>query len=1709
MSESRRKTKLDSDSNSIDVNPIESAKMESVSWTLIDKYFKENPYNLVAHHLDSYNDFFSNGIFRIFRENNPLKVVQKLDEKTGEEPTQAFFYMGGKTGNKIYFGKPVIYDSNDNIHYMYPNQARLRNMSYGMSIHYDVDVEIVYYENQERKVLEFPLNNIYLGNFPIMVNSNLCILNGLATDVRFNMGECRNDYGGYFIIDGKEKSIICQETRADNMLYTKVNKENDASELYSHVAEIRSVSEDASKPMRTSAVKIVAPTSVLSNGQIVVEVPNVRKPVPLFILMRALGVLSDQDIIKYCLLDLNANSEMMDLFIPSIHDASKIFNQVNALQYISTFTKRQTISNTLEILMNAFLPHVGELNFLDKAYFVGYMVYKLLKLYTNQEKPTNRDNFKYKRIELTGALLYDLFREYYLIQSKKYMLVIEKSDYFKNVDITKFIQENQHVIFKERIVEKGFRKAFKGNWGSQANTKRIGVVQDLNRLSWFTFISQLRRINLPLSASAKVVGPHLLNNSQWGYIDPIDTPDGGNIGLHKHLAISCVVTDGFSAYPLIKLLRENTEYPLKILQECSPEYLATATKVFVNGNWIGVVVSPIELVSYLKLLRRNGAIPIYTSITFSYEKNEIYLYTDSGRLIRPIYYINDGVLSINREGDAESKRIHKQIADGDFNWNNVVSGFNVKKDKEYSIRRNKVYKLEDLYAGFAKSGTDAGENHYEKLIKFGALVDYIDVSEEENTLIANNDTVMQKNRYYTNVEIHSSLMFGVLGNSVIYPENNPLPRNQFSCGQSKQAVSVYHTNSHLRFDKMGVVLNYGQTPLIKSRYLEYINKEEHPYGVNAIVAIMTYTGYNVEDAILINEGSVKRGLFNTTYFTMYESTEETMTSGESGSATFSNILSDPNVVDLKLGYDYSVLDDYGLVKKDTEVHDKMVMIGRKRLSGSKDIPSTDDSVTPKKGQLGIVDKVFMTDSEDGNRLAKVRIREQRTPAIGDKMASRAGQKGTIGLIIPEEDMPFTEDGLRPDLIINPHALPSRMTIGQLVECLLGKVCTLYGSYGDCTAFAMKGANYDTYGPMLTKLGFNNSGNQLLYSGYTGEQLEANVFIGPTYYMRLKHMVKDKINARGKGPRTMLTRQTVQGRANDGGLRIGEMERDGILAHGASAFLNDSYMVRGDQYYMAICNKTGMTAIYNESLNLFLSPYSDGPIDFSETVNGTKNIKNISRFGRSFSIIRVPYSLKLLMQELQTMNIQMRIITDANVDQLMNLRYSDNVGKLLQDDNQKYDVLIHTYSMNLKRKINTIRGVSTIGKSQEEIQEIVREQNALKQQKADEEHKWKQDVMQSVRNSSFITTVNRIKEENLLLDAGWVEIVTNIEVVLPSGEQSAEPRRCWYNIHLDKISLKKPDITNGEVITDAQQNYMSNFIRPPNLESMIRRIKDEEVLMNAGWVRIFSTDEMRDYWYNKEKDKIVYEKPIIRNGKVLTNELAEGWEEYTDFATNTNFWYNEKLNKTVWKRPLADAEEEELEEEWEEYYSEKQQRAYWYNKKTDQSVWTKPEGFVGPAHFGWGYEEAQQAQPANAPQQAPPTINQPIAISAAPGTQGKSQFTEPSLNEAYLSLKPQLQAKVDDIPSQEDRDQFMRSVIEIKRQKAEKALKDATEAAKKEATGLQPTTQANILEVSTTKEKPEESEKKEETSGGSSSSSSDNSTSSSQSEGGTKRVIKIG
>lgn len=1280
----RRKDDGDGDGDDGDggENGDETSRLlnETIPWNIIDKLFNDNPNLLVAHHIDSYNEFMVNGIRQIFKEHNPIIFQKEKDQKTDTFRNVSRFYLGGKNGDKIYYGKPVIYDdtgSTSRVHYMYPNEARLRNMTYGVTIHYDVDVEFDNVTQEEggggeqemgigpgkavskEKTVTITLPQVLLGKFPIMVHSNLCILTGLPKDVAYNLGEDKSDHGGYFIIDGKEKIIVSQEIFADNMLYIQTRSPDDK---YSHSVEIRTVSEDTSKPERKLRVHMMAPTPRYTNGQIVVEIPNVKRPIPLFILMRALGVISDYDIIETCLLNMSENQDLIELFRPSVHDANKIFTQRAAIEYIGVFIKGKSVVQAQHILMNFFLPQIGELNYQSKAFFLGYMVNKLVRVKANIDSPIDRDSLKFKRIKISGKLIHSLFNEYYTQQIKRIRTLLDfKYNYNSAILSERFtdIVKEYEDIFKDRIVEEGLRRAFKGDWGGSEFTKQAGIVQDLNRLSYNSAISHLRKVNLPLDASAKVIKPRLLHGSQWCLMDPVDVPDDG---LQKHFAISAHITNGCNGSDMTRWLLKEPGINLLSLEKYPKDFLYYQTKVFVNGAWIGVVVDPELVIHRIKTCRRLSFIPAHISCSWDIQFREIQIFTDGGRACRPVYYYNRDKQAFAFQAN---KTILKILKERKFSWDELVGGFGVKR-----INYNEFYNTDDMSSIMKLYDNLSEGTTFERMAPRMAVLEYIDASEENNALFAfrPDDKVKDGGAQFTHSDIHPSLMFGVMGNLISFPENNQLPRNTFSCSQSKQAVSMYNTSFLQRFDKMGVVLNAGQIPLVKTRYLKYFNNEQNPYGQNAIVAIMCYNGYNVEDSILFNEGSIKRGLFRTSYYNMYETREESKQS--SGERVDSRVV---NMNDYQQqnavvnagrgeGYDYSNLDANGLILENTMVTEKSVLIGQVVTNSKNSGRVVDASIRPKKGQIGYVDKTYITEAanpEIPSRIAKVRIREDRAPNIGDKFASRCGQKGTVGLIIPEKDMPFTADGVRPDLIVNPHAFPSRMTIGQFVETIMAKACVVYGAFGDCTAFVNLGNKQATFGSMLQKENYSSTGTQVLYNGTTGEQIESEIFIGPTYYMRLKHMVKDKINFRARGPNTNLTRQPVQGRANDGGLRIGEMERDGVIAHGATRFLQESMLVRGDNYYMAICNKTGMTAIYNPDGDVFMSPMADGPIQFNDALTDNPKLVNITRFGRSFSVVQIPYSLKLLIQELQTMNCVMRIITEDNIDQIESMSFSNN------------------------------------------------------------------------------------------------------------------------------------------------------------------------------------------------------------------------------------------------------------------------------------------------------------------------------------------------------------------------------------------------------------------------------------------------------------------
>jgi DNA-directed RNA polymerase II subunit RPB2 len=515
---------------------------------------------------------------------------------------------------------------------------------------------------------------------------------------------------------------------------------------------------------------------------------------------------------------------------------------------------------------------------------------------------------------------------------------------------------------------------------------------------------------------------------------------------------------------------------------------------------------------------------------------------------------------------------------------------------------------------------------WEKLIvnsNTESIIEYIDPDEQNASMIAMSLSKMKKEYKYTHCELHASTIFGVLASCSPFPDHNQAPRNTYQCAMAKQAIGVYGTNYHTRMDKNAYVLTYPHRALVDTRIMKLLKMSELPSGTTVIVAIMTNTGYNQEDSIIFNEGSIQRGLFSTTVFHTEKDEDKKMHGDDEIRCN-----PDPaNTTGMKFA-NYSKLNAEGIMLENTKIEPMDVIMGKKcPIKGAKNDPNVvykfKDMSKFYREENCYMDKIYRGINGDGYECWKGRVRHFREPEIGDKFSSRHGQKGTIGNIIPEVNMPFTESGLKPDIIINPHAIPSRMTVGQLIETLLGKVLLELGMFGDGTSFTDEFSS-EEISKRLQKLNYESHGNEVMYDGISGRQIESNIFIGPAFYQRLKHMVVDKQHSRSIGPMVNLTRQPAEGRARDGGLRFGEMERDCMISHGASKFTKERVYDVSDKYKVHVCKMCGLIAVFNEKLHIHICKTCNNRTDFIQ--------------------VKIPYACKLLFQELNTMNIVPRIYT---------------------------------------------------------------------------------------------------------------------------------------------------------------------------------------------------------------------------------------------------------------------------------------------------------------------------------------------------------------------------------------------------------------------------------------------------------------------------------
>jgi DNA-directed RNA polymerase II subunit RPB2 len=1166
-------------------------------WHIIESYFKgQHLERLVRHQLESYNNFVGHQITKTIEMFNPVHIASDQDFNPTFKKHSLEIFITFENFN-IY--RPQIHENNGAIKLMFPQEARLRNFTYASAMTIDINIKYIVRTGKElENVQSFhkTLHKIHIGKLPIMLKSSICVLTQYNHVPNTHTGECAYDAGGYFIINGSEKTVLGQERAAENNVYCfNVSKNNTK---YDWIAEVKSVPDFKCISPKQINMMISSKNNGLGNP-ISLQLPRVKQPIPLFIVFRALGVISDKEICEKVLLNIydqeETNKNMLSALQASIIEANKHLTQEECIRYITSFAMYTPINMdketgikkkqefTMDILNNDLFPHCQ--NTTQKIYFLGYMTNRILQASFEMVPQDDRDSYINKRVDLTGSLLNNLFRNYFnkLVKDMEKQVIREiNNGSWKSIDDFENIINltNIYKIIKSTTIENGIKRALAtGDFGiKHTNSNKVGVAQVLNRLTYVSSLSHARRISTPTDKSGKLIPPRKLHNTSFGFLCPAETPEGQSVGIVKNLAYMTHITIYSDSLPLYEYIMPNV-IPIDSITSLE---MYKKVKVFINGAWVGISNEPQELYLMLKDKKYKGIINIYTSIIFDYKMKEIRVCNDSGRLTRPLLRVKDKNILI-------TKSLVEKVANSELNWDNLLTSSKI-------------------------------EN---------SVIEYVDPDEQNWSMIATNprDLFTQEDKMYnyTHCEIHPSTMFGVLASCIPFPEHNQSPRNTYQCAQAKQAMGVYVTNYENRMDKTAYVMNYPARPLVDTRIMNMIQLNKIPSGCNVVVAIMTHTGYNQEDSLLFNKGSVDRGLFMTTIYHTEKDEDKQKINGDEEI----RCKPDPSKTKgMKMG-NYNKVNSKGIVPENTLVENRDIIISKitpikeNRNDHTKVIKFEDQSKIYKTAEETYIDKNYIDRNGEGYNFAKVRLRTVRKPVIGDKFSSRHGQKGTIGNIIPECDMPFTKSGVKPDIIINPHAIPSRMTIGQLKETVLGKVLVELGLFGDGTSFGQFDVK-DICSELL-KLGYEAHGNELMCNGLTGEQHECSIFMGPVFYQRLKHMVNDKSHSRSIGPMVNLTRQPAEGRSRDGGLRFGEMEKDAMVSHGAARFTKGRMYDSSDKYSVFVCKKCGLIAAYNDEIHIHHCKTCDNRVDFS--------------------YVEIPYSCKLLFQELNTMNIVPRIMTE--------------------------------------------------------------------------------------------------------------------------------------------------------------------------------------------------------------------------------------------------------------------------------------------------------------------------------------------------------------------------------------------------------------------------------------------------------------------------------
>jgi DNA-directed RNA polymerase II subunit RPB2 len=1415
-------------------------------WSILDLYFKDHKYPFTNHHLDSFRELIKTYIPQTIKSYNPITMI-KLDEKKQNVIMEANVYIGGKNSDELFIDHPITYE-NGVQKIITPNDARLKNITYETHIYANVLIEII---NEDKEVITNTIKNVAIGSIPIMLHSDICILNGNGNKVLRALGECIYDGGGYFIIDGKEKVIIAQESETNNCLITSKLKDDDN---FSYKGKIKCSGEFGETLLVPITIEFylvkntddITEKYINSKGAIYVSLPSIEGKIPLFILFRALGIESDKEIYE-TIFGIN-NTDVEDKYFsnfirPSVYnnfyekdnEFYYIYTQEEALNYLKFRTKYKTLEHIKYIFTADIFPNISI--FENKAKYLGYLTKEFINVALKIKKESDRDNYFNKRINISGFLLAELFQEAYMKLRKTIRDTMDNFYYFgswKNTqNYSNFInKDNIYKLIPVVLIANTFAKSLKGRWGLETDDDpELGRVQDLSRISYIGFLSHLRRVNMPIDRSIKITSPHKLHCHQWGIMCPFETPDGEAVGYLKNLAFLTKVTAGTNPQFIRNCLLDIGVIPI---ENYNLKIDKNITKIFINNTWFGITNDPIKIVRTLRAYKRNALINILTSISWNNLYNEIKIFVEAGRAVRPLIIINKGI---------------SKIFDNKYdNWFDMIIGkynnYSKKERSEEIYYKNEYINPKTLKFDNIDFNKLTEEQILNELENNGSVIEYIDPQESDNCFIAmyKNDL----NTFHTHLEIHPSTMLSVVSANIPMCNHNQSARNVFHAAQTKQAIGIYATNFNKRFDTFGFIQHYPQKAIINTRHAQYTGSDTMTNGANLIVAIMTYSGFNQEDSLIINKKSIERGLFHLSYYKSITATSKKISQFER--LIFANPIKMKNdgikINGIKHA-NYSLLDDEGIIKEGSYIPrgQSVVVVGmllvkdvykevKKGLfiEQVKETTYTDVSIISDESYYGHIDKVFIGNKtlDDDTRVCKVRFLKIKIPEFGDKHSSRHGQKGVIGMILPEEQMPFTKDGIRPDLIVNPHAIPSRMTIGHLVECVYAKLCCLEGFLGDGTIYI--NLDYDAIYNNLEKHNFNKYGNEILYNGQTGRQINTEIFIGPTYYFRLKHMVAEKINARGFGPKVQLTRQPTGGRRKGGGLRIGEMERDSLISHGISRFIKESMMERSDKYRWCVCKNCGILPIYG---------------------NKIKNSICSNCGNNHINIIETPYTMKLLKQEFEAMGVQMRfncdyvdlpddnlidedIELDEDFDKFIDIKSIKEIPKIKQlpDIKQKekpkkdYNKLTKKELIDIVKSLYpAIKGITT--KNKDDLIKLIQEKEIVEEKEVIEEKKvkpvikkekikitkskeeLKKEVIEKYPNYPIKSTIT--KEELLsILQKTPQEIEEEIKnkkirKKKLGGEQNIDDGSSDDEIHEDEVQDKKGDSSDDEEEDDEEED----------------------------------------------------------------------------------------------------------------------------------------------------------------------------------------------------------------------------------------------------------------------------------------------------------------